>query len=130
MGKKLYYMINKLKKNPILFEFKIIHAYQCTLKHYRIAGNFCGVKNSLFLWVSDLHEILTQAWLTRTYECSAGNETKRNCYSRKPSFSNFLPHENYPLYGNYGFLLCVAYQIVEDASSDCVPNQSHGLVPL
>ncbi len=47
---------------------------------YRIAGKF--------RWQADLHEILTQAWLTGTYECSAGNETKQNFHSQKLLFSD------------------------------------------
>ena len=31
-------------------------------------------------------------------QCSTCNEFKRNLYSRKLSFSNFFPRENYPLY--------------------------------
>ncbi len=40
--------------------------------------------------------------LPERMQCSAGNEVKRNFYSRKSPFSSwtdFLPHGNYPLYG-------------------------------
>ncbi len=32
-------------------------------------------------------------------QCSASNEVQRNLYSPFSSWMNFLPHENYPLYG-------------------------------
>ena len=65
--------------------------------YYRIAGNFRGVKYSLFSWAGWPPRNFNVAY--RNVEMQAGNETKRNFYSRKPPFlelTNFLPPRKFP----------------------------------
>ncbi len=84
------------------------HCYCSTLYlqlQYCIAGNFCGVKNSFFVASWPWRKILP----TKTYR-SAPNAvhvvmlTKFLLTShethRCSSSTNFLPRENYPLYGS------------------------------
>ncbi len=67
------------------------------LCNYRIAGNFRGVKYSLFSWASWPPRNFNVGVAYRNVGMQAGNE---NVYSRKPLVLEleFLPHENYPLY--------------------------------
>ncbi len=63
---------------------------------YRIAGNFRGVKYSLFSWVADLPENVPHKNVGVAYRsaCNAvqgsslGNEVKWNFYSQKSQFSS------------------------------------------
>ena len=60
--------------------------YNIAVNLYRIAGNFRGVKYSLFSWASCPPRNFNVGVAYQNVGMQAGNETKRNFYSQKPPF--------------------------------------------
>ncbi len=72
-----------------LITYHVVVATVETNYQYRIASNFREVKIRYFRGQADLYEMLTWAWLTGMYKCSASNEIfthENHCFPDKRIF--------------------------------------------